>query len=132
MYWSTGKLNLFLFILDTCLKKPGSNETLTSDETMQSLTSEDYLLTSMIDDLKNQNTISSLDVSRIGKEMTVKQTSQIIFYILKENLGKKRRVFYPRSIKSGPGCIMMKLKIKKADAMKQADTFRYIPMTLEC
>ena len=86
----------------------------------------------MIDDLKNQNTISSLDVSRIGKEMTVKQTSQIIFYILKENLGKKRGVFYPRGIKSGPGYIMMKLKIKKADAVKQAGTFRYIPMTLEC
>ena len=36
VYWNTGKLNHFLFLLDTCLKKLGSNEALTAAETTQS------------------------------------------------------------------------------------------------
>ena len=66
MYWNTGKLNLFLFFwLDTCLKKREGNETLTAAETTQSLASEDYPLKSRIENLKNQSTICSSDVSRI-------------------------------------------------------------------
>ena len=45
VYWNTDKLHLFLFLLDTCLEIPESNEGLTAAETTQSLTSEDYPLT---------------------------------------------------------------------------------------
>ena len=44
MYWNTGKLNLFLFLLDTCCEQLGNNETLTAAETTQSLISESYAI----------------------------------------------------------------------------------------
>ena len=69
MYCNTGKLILFLFLLDTCLEKPGSNETLTAAKATQFLTSEGYPLSSMIEDLKYQNTISSLDESVLEKKL---------------------------------------------------------------
>ena len=45
---------------------------------------------------------------RVLKEK-LKQSSEMTFYILEENLEKKRGVFYPCGMKSGPGYIMTTL-----------------------
>ena len=102
-------MKLFLFLLSTYLERSGSNKTLTAAETTQSQTSEEYPLTSMTEDLKNQNANCSPDVSRIGKEIKANQLNNFSYPKLK--IGKKRGVFCPSNMKSGPGYIMTKLKI---------------------
>ena len=93
MHCDTGKSNLFIFLLDTRLEKPGSNETLTAAETTPTLISEDYPQASMIEDLKNPNTICSPDVSRIGKEIKAIELKN--FSYPKRKFGKEERSFWP-------------------------------------
>ena len=63
----------------------------------------------MIQDLKNQHTICSPDVSRIGKEIKANQLKNILYP--KRKFGKEERSFFMRGMKSGPGYIMTRLKI---------------------
>ena len=67
-------------------------------ETTQILTSEDYSLTSTIEDLKNQNTNCSPDVSCIGKEIEVNQPKNFSYAKRKFGKEKRREDFFARVV----------------------------------
>ena len=112
-------------IIDT-LPSTQTNSAKEDGETAQ----ENYSLSEMFQDLKNQRTIFEPDASRSGTRLKAiikkKKKKHFSYPISRENLEKKREVFCFLGTINGPGYTTTKLKTVYISMSKKADHYNIL------